>query len=124
MSVKKTVTNKTVNKKEIQMFPKRTPTESEKALCVALRYGSLTNYSTKKLTIATVARELRMPPSTCSAIINRFHRNGNQNLPRRVKPKAPFKMIPEKVREVLLSKEWLEEYFDLSLKKRVVVIKE
>ena len=33
-------------------------------------------------------------------------------------------MIPEKVREFLLSKEWLEEYFDLSLKKRVVVIKE
>ena len=98
--------------------------EKQTMLIVALRYGSLTDFSRAINSYTAVARQLTMPVMTTWAVINRFHRNGDKYV-RRKQPGAIHRkrLSPEQEKDVC-SSETLTRHRFLSIEERLKRIEE
>ena len=101
---------------------KRNPLkEREVNLIVAMRYGSITDFSKVYQTFTEIGRRLTVLPQTLSTAVKRWHENGNKFMIRKKYKARPRKLLPEVEAEVC-SNEMLIKHQFLSIKERVVRI--
>lgn len=94
--------------------------QKQKELIVHLRYGSRTHFYRVVRTIADVSKRLGVPYMTVKSALRRFIQAGHrwENL----KMGVPPKIIPDNVRDTILSQEWLQTNAAYSLRERKFII--
>ena len=68
-----------------------------------MHFGSLEDFSEVKLSPIKIAKSLRFPKQTVRNVIERFRKNGNKLESHRSKCGQKKMVIPQEVREYLLS---------------------
>ena len=106
------------------MFRKPTKrlSAADRRAIVALRYGSLTDFSRPVLRYSDIAKRLNIRSDTVSNALSRFHALGSQ-LENMLKGKRSYKVIPDAVKERLLSTDLLSEWAAFTIAERCEAIK-
>ena len=102
--------------------PTKRLTAADRRAIVALRYGSLTDFSRPVLRYTEIAKRLHIRSDTVSYALSRFHALGSR-LENMLKGKRSYKVIPDAVKERLLSTDLLSEWAAFTIAERCEAIK-